>query len=154
MSDEADRRRAYAELEKRGQRTPGKYFGPSTPSLPIKKTPKIKVIDMSKMKQLKLLKKGGETDPLKGVAKTIQTISSGKTGIKTVDRQKKKDAAITKNLKRMAKTSRVRAKPQTLDITPDSKSPFSIQKQTILMADGGEVVNMTKSRMVNPQTGE
>jgi len=154
MSDEADRRRAYAELEKRGQRTPGKYFGPSTPSLPIKKTPKIKVIDMSKMKQLKLLKRGGETDPLKGVAKTIQTISSGKTGIKTVDRQKKKDAAITKNLKRMAKTSRVRAKPQTLDITPDSKSPFSIQKQTILMADGGEVVNMTKSRMVNPQTGE
>ena len=154
MSDEADRRRAYAELEKRGQRTPGKYFGPSTPSLPIKKAPKVKVIDMSKMKQLKLLSTGGETDPLKGVAKTIQTISSGKTGIKTVDRQKKKDAAITKNLKRMAKTSRVRAKPQTLDITPDSKSPFSIQKQTILMADGGEVVNMTKSRMVNPQTGE
>ena len=155
MSDEADRRRAYAELEKRGQRTPGKYFGPSTPSLPIKKTPKIKVIDMSKMKQLKLLKKGGETDPLKGVAKTIQTISSGKTGIKTVDRQKKKDAAITKNLKRMAKTSRVRAKPQTLDITPDpKKDPFSIQKQTILMSGGGEVVNMTKSRIVNPETGE
>ena len=154
MSDEADRRRAYAELEKRGQRTPGKYFGPSTPSLPIKKTPKIKVIDMSKMKQLKLLKKGGETDPLRGVAKTIQTISSGKTGIKTVDKQKKKDALITKNLKRMAKTSRVRAKPQTLDITPDSKSPFSIQKQTIMMSGGGEVVNMTKSRMVNPETGE
>jgi len=154
MSDEADRRRAYAELEKRGQRTPGKYFGPSTPSLPIKKTPKIKVIDMSKMKQLKLLKKGGETDPLKGVAKTIQTISSGKTGMKTLDRQKKKDAAMIKKLKRSAKVSTVRAKPITLDITPDSKSPFSIQKQTILMADGGEVVNMTKSRMVNPQTGE
>ena len=32
-----------------------KYFGASTPSLPIKKTPKVKVIDMSKMKQLKLL---------------------------------------------------------------------------------------------------
>ena len=103
MSDEADRRRAYAELEKRGQRTPGKYFGPSTPSLPIKKTPKVKVIDMSKMKQLKLLSTGGETDPLKGVAKTIQTIASGKTGIKTVDKQKKKDAAITKNLKKLAK---------------------------------------------------
>ena len=154
MSDEADRRRAYAELEKRGQRTPGKYFGHSTPSLPIKKTPKVKVIDMSKMKQLKLLSTGGETDPLKGVAKTIQTIASGKTGIKTVDKQKKKDALITKNLKRMAKRTKVRAKPQTLDITPDSKSPFSVQKQTIMMSGGGEVVNMTKSRIVNPKTGE
>ena len=88
------------------------------------------------------------------MAKVIQTVGSGKTGIKTVDKQKKKDAAITKNLKKMAKTSRVRAKPQKLDITPDSKSPFSIQKQTILMADGGEVVNMTKSKMINPKTGE
>ena len=155
MSDEADRRRTYAELEKRGQKVPGKYFGPSTPSLPIKKTPKVKVIDMSKMKQLKLLSTGGETDPLKGVAKTIQTIASGKTGIKTVDKQKKKDALITKNLKRTAKRTKVRARPQTLDITPDpKKDPFSIQKQTILMSGGGEVVNMTKSRMVNPETGE
>ena len=103
MSDEADRRRAYAELEKRGQRTPGKYFGPSTPSLPIKKTPKIKVIDMSKMKQLKLLKTGGNVDPLKGIGKMITDLEKGKTGIKTVDRQKRKDAALTKNLKRMAK---------------------------------------------------
>ena len=77
-------------------------------------------------------------DPLKGVAKTIQTIASGKTGIKTVDKQKKKDATITKNLKRMAKTSRVRAKPQTLDITPKAGSALSIQKETITMAkDGG-----------------
>ena len=77
-------------------------------------------------------------DPLKGVAKTIQKIASGKTGIKTVDKQKKKDAAITKNLKRMAKTSKVRAKPQTLDITPKAGSALSIQKETITMAkDGG-----------------
>jgi hypothetical protein len=41
-----------------------------------------------------------------------------------------------------------------LDITPDSKSPFSIQKQTIMMASEGGVVDMTKSRMVNPETGE
>ena len=93
-----------------------------------------------------------ETDPLKGVAKTIQTIASGKTGIKTVDKQKKKDAAITKNLKKLAKRTKVKAKPQKFDITPDSKSPFSIQKQTIMMSGGGEVVNMTKSRMVNPET--
>ena len=45
-------------------------------------------------------------------------------------------------------------KPQKFDITADSKSPFSIQKQTIMMSGGGEVVNMTKSRMVNPETGE
>ena len=77
-------------------------------------------------------------DPLKGVAKTIQKIASGKTGIKTVDKQKKKDAAITKNLKRMAKTSKVRAKPVTLDITPKAGSALSIQKETITMAkDGG-----------------
>ena len=38
-------------------------------------------------------------DPLKSVAKTIQTIASGKTGIKSVDKQKKKDAILTKNLK-------------------------------------------------------
>ena len=93
-------------------------------------------------------------DPLKSVAKTIQTIARGKTGIKSVDKQKKKDAILTKNLKKLAKRTKVKAKPQKLDITADSKSPFSIQKQTILMSGGGEVVNMTKSRMVNPETGE
>lgn len=94
-------------------------------------------------------------DPLKGIGKMITDLEKGKTGIKTVDMQKRKDAALTKNLKRMAKRTKVRAKPQTLDITPDSKKdPFSIQKQTILMSGGGEVINMTKSRMVNPETGE
>ena len=33
-------------------------------------------------------------DPLKSVAKTIQTIASGKTGIKPIDKQKKKDGEI------------------------------------------------------------
>ena len=151
MSDEADRRRAYAELEKRGQRTPGKYFGPSTPSLPIKKTPKIKVIDMSKMKQLKLLKTGGNVDPLKGIGKMITDLEKGKTGIKTVDRQKRKDAALTKNLKRMAKRTKVRAKPQTLDITPKPGGAFSIQKETITMAkDGGLMEAIEKVKKENP----
>ena len=44
-SDEADRRRAYAELEKRGQPVPGKYFGTRMPSMKQKETPKVKVID-------------------------------------------------------------------------------------------------------------
>ena len=154
MSDEADRRRAYRELEERGQPVPGKYFGKRMPTMKQKETPKIKVIDTTKMKQLKLLRKGGEADPLKGLAKMITDIEKGKTGIKTVDMQKRKDAALTKNLKRMAKTSRVRAKPQTLDITPKPGSALSIQKETIMMASEGGVVNMTKSRMINPETGE
>ena len=93
-------------------------------------------------------------DPLKGIAKVIQTVDSGKTGIKTVDKQKKKDAILTKNLKKLGKTTKVKAKPQKFDITPDSKSPFSIQKQSIMMASEGGVVDMTKSRMINPETGE
>ena len=158
MSDEADRRRAYRELEERGQPVPGKYFGKRMPPMKQKQTPKIKVIDTTKMKQLKLLKTGGKVDPLKGLAKMITGFGEGKTGIKTIDKQKKKDAALTKNLKRMAKTSRVRAKPQTFDITPKPGSALSIQKETITMAkDGGlisGVVDMTKSRMINPETGE
>ena len=128
------------------------------PTMKQKETPKIKVIDTTKMKQLKLLKKGGEADALQGIAKMITDIEKGKTGIKTVDMQKRKDAAMTKNLKKMAKTSRVRAKPQTFDITPKPGSALSIQKRTITMAkDGGlisGVVDMTKSRMINPETGE
>ena len=155
MSDEADRRRAYRELEERGQPVPGKYFGKRMPPMKQKETPKIKVIDTTKMKQLKLLKKGGEADPLKGLAKMITDYGKGKTGIKTVDRQKKKDAAMIKKLKKSAKVSRVSAKPQTFDITPNpKKDPFSVQQKTIQMADGGEVVNMTRSRMINPKTGE
>ena len=155
MSDEADRRRAYRELEERGQPVPGKYFGKRMPPIKQKQTPKIKVIDTTKMKQLKLLKKGGEADPLKGLAKMITDFGKGKTGIKTVDRQKKKDAAMIKKLKKSAKVSKVSTKPQTFDITPNpKKDPFSIQKNTIFMASEGGVVNMTKSKMINPETGE
>ena len=103
MSDAADRRRAYRELEERGQPVPGKYFGKRMPTMKQKETPKIKVIDTTKMKQLKLLRKGGEADPLKGLAKMITDIEKGKTGIKTVDMQKRKDAALTKNLKEWQK---------------------------------------------------
>ena len=155
MSDEADRIRAYQDLARRGQPVPGKNFGTGvTPK--IKRTePKIKVIDTTKMKQLKLLKKGGETSPLKDIAKTITDIQSGKTGVKTVDTQRKKDAAMIKNLKKSAKVSKVSARPQTFSITPNpKKDPFSVQQKTIQMANGGEVINMTRSRMINPETGE
>lgn len=155
MSDEADRRRAYRELEERGQPVPGKYFGKRMPPMKQKQTPKIKVIDTTKMKQLKLLKKGGEADPLKGLSKMITDFGKGKTGIKTVDRQKKKDVANIKKLKKSAKVSKVKVKPQTFDITPNpKKDPFSVQQKTIQMAGGGEVINMTKSTIINPNTGE
>ena len=154
MSDEADRIRAYQDLAKRGQPVYGKNFGTGvTPKL--KKTPKVKTIDTTKMKQIKLLGKGGDTDPLKDVAKVVQQVQSGKTGIKTVDKQKKKDASMIKKLKKSAKVSKVKARPQTFDITPNAKKdPFSIQKNTIFMASEGGVVNMTKSKMINPKTGE
>ncbi len=85
----------------------------------------------------------------------ISDFGQGKTGIKTVDKQKKKDAAMIKKLKKSAKVSKVSTKPQTFDITPNlKKDPFSVQQKTIQMAGGGEVFNMTKSTMINPETGE
>ena len=148
-SGQKDQQDVYEDLYRRGKDSNNRLYP---------KPPPVKQINPGKIKQLKLLKSGGSVDPLKGVAKVIQTVGSGKTGIKTVDKQKKKDAAITKNLKKMAKTSRVRAKPQTFDITPKPGSALSIQKETITMAkDGGlisGVVDMTKSRMINPETGE
>ena len=155
MSDEADRRRAYRELEERGQPVPGKYFGKRMPPMKQKQTPKIKVIDTTKMKQLKLPRTGGKVDPLKGLAKMVADYGKGKTGIKSVDRQKAKDAAMIKKLKKSAKVSKVSAKPQTFNITPNpKKDPFSVQQKTIQMAGGGEVINMTRSTMINPETGE
>jgi len=155
MSDEADRIRTYQELARRGQAVPGKNFGTGVTPKTKRLQPKIKVIDTTKMKQLKLLKKGGEADPLKGLAKMITDFEKGKTGIKTVDKQKKKDASMIKKLKKSAKVSKVSAKPQTFDITPNpKKDPFSVQQKTIQMAGGGEVINMTRSTIINPETGE
>ena len=154
MSDEADRRRAYRELEERGQPVPGKYFGKRMPPMKQKQTPKIKVIDTTKMKQLKLLRTGGKVDPLKGLAKMVADYGKGKTGIKSVDRQKAEDAAMIKKLKKSAKVSKVKVRPQTFGITSSKKDPFSVQQKTIQMAGGGEVINMTRSRMINPKTGE
>ena len=86
-SDEADRRRTYAELERRGQKVPGKYFGPSTPKLRVKKTPEVKTIDMTKMKQLKLFRLGGlaSADPFgdKRRQESARTMAKLKRGAKT-----------------------------------------------------------------------
>ena len=149
MSDEADRRRAYQELARRGQPVPGKNFGTGVTPKTKKIQPKVKTIDTTKMKQIKLLKKGGETDPLAGLAKMISNFGKGKTGIKTVDAQKRKDDLMLKKLKRSGKPGRVRTKPQTFDITPKPGSALSIQKETITMAkDGGlmEAIEKVKAK--------
>lgn len=162
MSDEADRIRTYQELARRGQAVPGKNFGTGVTPKTKKIVPKVKVIDTTKMKQIKLLKYGGNVskkkDPnaaAKGVAKVIQQIQSGKTGISTADKQKKKDAVQMAKLKRGSKAPRVRVKAETFDITPKKGGLFDVNKNTIFQAaNGGEVMNMTRSIIINPKTGE
>ena len=151
-SGQKDQQDVYEDLYRRGKDSNNRLYP---------KPPPVKQINIGKIKQLKLpgFKAGGPVDdPLKGIAKMIGNIQAGKTGIKTIDKQKKKDAILTKNLKKMAKRTKVKTKPQKLDITPKAGGAFSIQKQSIMMAkDGGlisGVVNMTKSRMINPKTGE
>jgi len=162
VSDEADRIRTYQELARRGQAVPGKNFGTGVTPKTKRIVPKVKVIDTTKMKQIKLLKYGGDVskkkDPnahLKGVATVVKNISSGKTGIKTADKQKKKDAVQMAKLKRGSKAPKVRAKAQTFDITPKKGGAFDVNKNTIFQAaNGGEVMNMTRSIIINPKTGE
>jgi len=161
VSDEADRIRTYQELARRGQAVPGKNFGKGVTPKTKKIEPKVKVIDTTKMKQIKLLKEGGSVskkkDPnaaVKGVAKIIQQIQSGRTGIKSVDKQKKADAAMMAKLKRGSKAPRVRVKAQTFDIDPKKGGAFDVSKNIITMKNGGEVIDMTRSIMVNPKTGE
>jgi len=141
-SDEADRRRTYAELERRGQKTPGKYFGPSTPKLRVKKTPEVKTIDMTKMKQLKLFRFGGATaDPFG-------------------DKRRKESAKTLAKLKKGAKTAKkIKTKPIKISIQSASITTprgMSIEKNTIMpkMMSKGGVVDMTRSIQINPETGE
>ena len=90
---------------------------------------------------------------VKGVAKVIQQIQSGKTGISTVDKQKKADAVMMAKLKR-SKAPKVSVKAQTFDITPKAGGAFDVKKNTIAMKYGGEVMNTTKAMQLNPITGE
>ena len=142
-SDEADRRRTYAELERRGQRTPGKYFGSSTPKLRVKKTPEVKTIDMTKMKQLKLFRLGGlaSADPFG-------------------DKRRQESAKAMAKLKKGAKTAKkIKTKPIKISVQSASITTprgMSIEKNTIMpkMMSKGGVVDMTRSIQINPETGE
>ena len=142
MSDEADRRRAYAELAGRGQPVPGKNFGKIKAGKRITDTPPVKTIDMTKMKQLKLLRLGGlaSADPIG-------------------NKRRKEDAAVLKKLKKTGKAKKIRTKPVKLTIQSASitkPTSMNIDKNTIMpkmMSEGG-VVNMTRSIIINPETGE
>ena len=142
MSDEADRIRAYQDLARRGQPVPGKNFGTGVTPKTKKMEPKVKVIDTTKMKQLKLLRNGGlaSADPFG-------------------DKRRKEDAAVLRAMKKTGRSKKIRTKPikmmiQSASIT--NPKGMNIQKNMIspkMMSKGG-VVDMTRSVMINPETGE
>ena len=81
---------------------------------------------------------------IKGVAKALQLIQSGNTGISTVDKQKKADAVMMAKLKRGSKSPKVSVKAETFDITPKAGGAFDINKNTIFQAKfGGEAMKLT-----------
>jgi hypothetical protein len=142
VSDEADRRRAYAELAGRGQPVPGKNFGKIKAGKRVTDPPPVKTIDMTKMKQLKLFKIGGlaSADPFG-------------------DLSRKEAAALMRKMKKIGRPKRVRTKPSRLNIQSSSilnPRAMNIQKNMIspkMMSKGG-VVDMTRSIIINPETGE
>ncbi len=143
MSDEADKIRAYAELAGRGQPVPGKNFGKIKAGKRVTDPPPVKPIDMTKMKQLKLLKIGGlaSADPFG-------------------DMTRKEAAALLRKMKKTgSKAKKIKTKPIKMTVQSASiTNPrgMNIEKNMIMpkmMSDGG-VVDMTKSIMVNPETGE
>ena len=143
MSDEADRRRAYAELAGRGQPVPGKNFGKIKAGKRVTDPPPVKPIDMTKMKQLKLFKIGGlaSADPFG-------------------DMSRKEAAALMRKMKKTgSRAKRIRTKPIKMTVQSASITTprgMNIQKNMIVpksMSKGG-VVDMTRSIMINPETGE
>ena len=142
MSDEADRRRAYAELAGRGQPVPGKNFGKIKAGKRVTDPPPVKPIDMTKMKQLKLFKIGGlaSADPFG-------------------DMSRKEAAALMRKMKSMGRPKRLRTKPIKMTVQSASITTprgMNIQKNMInpkMMSKGG-VVDMTRSIIINPETGE
>jgi len=142
VSDEADRIRAYQDLARRGQPVPGKNFGTGVTPKTKKMEPKVKVIDTTKMKQLKLLRNGGlaSADPFG-------------------DLLRKEAAQLMKKMKKTSRSKRVRTRPSRLNIQSSSilnPGAMNIQKNMIMpkMMKKGGVVDMTRSRMINPETGE
>ena len=135
MSDEADRIRTYQELARRGQAVPGKNFGTGVTPKTKKIEPKVKTIDTTKMKQIKLLELGGN------VSKTKDKLAGVKMAM-ALDSQSEKDLAQL--MKRAKKPRKIRTKPVKLRTTSNSiqkPGAFGIQRNDIMKARfGGKVV--------------
>ena len=75
------------------------------------------------------------------------------------NKRRKEDAAVLRKLKKTVKSKKVKTKPVKLTIQSASitkPTSMNIDKNTIMpkmMSEGG-VVNMTRSIMINPETGE
>ena len=75
------------------------------------------------------------------------------------DLRRKEDAAVLRKLKKTGKAKKIKTRPIKMTIQSASitkPTSMNIDKNTIMpkmMSEGG-VVNMTRSIMINPETGE
>ena len=150
MSDEADRIRTYQALARRGQAVPGKNFGTGVTPKTKRLEPKVKVIDTTKMKQIKLLRLGGNVSKKRD-------ISAGLKMATNLANQESKDLAKLKKMSK--KPGRIKmGKPTNLNIKSASiikPTTMGINKATIFKAEnGGEVMNTTRAMQLSPITGE
>jgi len=144
VSDEADRIRTYQELARRGQAVPGKNFGTGVTPKTKRIEPKVKVIDTTKMKQIKLLRLGGN------VSKSRDKLAGLKMATNLAN-QEQKDLA---KLKRMAKKpGRIKmGRPKNFDIRNASllkPTTMGINKATIIKAEKGglmEAIDKVKAK--------
>jgi hypothetical protein len=135
-SGQADQQQVYEDLYRRGRDSNNRLYP---------KAPPVKQINPGKTKQLKLpgFRLGGLT-------------SADPFG----DKRKKETAKITAKFRKGAgKAKRIKTKPIKISVQSASimtPKGMNIEKNMIspkMMSVGG-VVNMTKSRMINPKTGE
>jgi len=144
VSDEADRIRTYQELARRGQAVPGKNFGTGVTPKTKRIEPKVKVIDTTKMKQIKLLRLGGN------VSKSRDTLAGLKMATNIANQESKDLAKLKKVAKKPRKIKMKR--PTNLDIRNASitkPTTMGINKATIIKAEKGglmEAIDKVKAK--------
>jgi len=144
VSDEADRIRTYQELARRGQPVPGKNFGTGVTPKTKKIEPKVKTIDTTKMKQIKLLRLGGN------VSKSKNPLAGLKMATNIANQESKDLAKLKKVAKKPRKVKMKR--PTNLDIRNASitkPTTMGINKATIIKAEKGglmEAIDKVKAK--------
>jgi hypothetical protein len=144
VSDEADRIRTYQELARRGQAVPGKNFGTGVTPKTKKIEPKVKTIDTTKMKQIKLLRLGGN------VSKSKNPLAGLKMATNIANQESKDLAKLKKVAKKPRKVKMKR--PTNLDIRNASitkPTTMGINKATIIKAEKGglmEAIDKVKAK--------